>query len=242
MIRTVALVGHAGSGKTTLTEALLYKTGAKERRGRVEEGTTTTDYTPEAKLHRTTVRTGVAPLRFRGHRVFLLDAPGSGDFVGEIRGALEAADAALVAVSAEAGVQVGTERAWTVAERLGLPLAMLAKRRLGPRETSVTYVIGDVEGKRPILVDDIVSTGGTIRRGVEALLQAGALPEVVVMATHAVLVGGAKENLAHPAVREVVFTDTIPLKDGGYTVLSTAELLAQAIRHVHTNQSVSALI
>ena len=85
MIRTVALVGHAGSGKTTLTEALLYKTGAKERRGRVEEGTTTTDYTPEAKLHRTTVRTGVAPLRFRGHRVFLLDAPGAGAFVGEMR-------------------------------------------------------------------------------------------------------------------------------------------------------------
>ena len=144
-----------------------------------------------------------------------------------------------VVVSPDAG---RAEEARRLAERLGLPLAMLAKRRLGPRETSVTYVIGDVEGKRPILVDDIVSTGGTIRRGVEALLQAGALPEVVVMATHAVLVGGAKENLAHPAVREVVFTDTIPLKDGGYTVLSTAELLAQAIRHVHTNQSVSALI
>jgi len=121
MIRTVALVGHAQSGKTTLTEALLYKTGAKDRMGRVEDGTTTTDYTPEAKLHRTTVRTGVAPLRHRGHRIFLLDAPGYGDFVGEIRGALEAADAALVAVSAENGVQVGTERAWTVAERLGLP-------------------------------------------------------------------------------------------------------------------------
>jgi elongation factor G len=121
MIRTVALVGHAQSGKTTLTEALLYKTGAKDRMGRVEDGTTTTDYTPEAKLHRTTVRTGVAPLRHKEHRIFLLDAPGYGDFVGEIRGALEAADAALVAVSAENGVQVGTERAWTVAERLGLP-------------------------------------------------------------------------------------------------------------------------
>jgi elongation factor G len=121
MIRTVALVGHAQSGKTTLTEALLYKTGAKDRMGRVEDGTTTTDYTPEAKLHRTTVRTGVAPLRYKEHRTFLLDAPGYGDFVGEIRGALEAADAALVAVSAENGVQVGTERAWTVAERLGLP-------------------------------------------------------------------------------------------------------------------------
>lgn len=121
MIRTVALVGHAQSGKTTLTEALLYKTGAKDRMGRVEDGTTTTDYTPEAKLHRTTVRTRVAPLRYKEHRIFLLDAPGYGDFVGEIRGALEAADAALVAVSAENGVQVGTERAWTVAERLGLP-------------------------------------------------------------------------------------------------------------------------
>jgi elongation factor G len=121
MIRTVTLVGHAQSGKTTLTEAILYKTGAKDRMGWVEDGTTTTDYTPEAKLHRTTVRTGVAPLRYKEHRIFLLDAPGYGDFVGEIRGALEAADAALVAVSAENGVQVGTERAWTVAERLGLP-------------------------------------------------------------------------------------------------------------------------
>jgi ribose-phosphate pyrophosphokinase len=144
-----------------------------------------------------------------------------------------------VVVSPDAG---RAEEARRLAERLGLPFAMLAKRRHGPRETSVTYVIGDVEGKRPLLVDDIVSTGGTIRRGVEALLLAGALPEIVVLATHAVLVGGARENLAHPAIREVVFTDTIPLRDGGYTVLSTAELLAQAIRHVHTNQSVSALI
>lgn len=149
MIRTVALVGHAGSGKTTLTEALLYKTGAKERRGRVEEGTTTTDYTPEAKLHRTTVRTGVAPLLFRGHRVFLLDAPGYGDFVGEIRGALEAADAALVAVSAEAGVQVGTERAWTVAERLGLP-----------RMVVVTKL--DKGGDYYALLEDLRSTLGPI--------------------------------------------------------------------------------
>ncbi len=120
MVRTVALVGHAQSGKTTLAEALLYRTGGKEKMGSVEEGTTTTDYTPEAKLHKTTVRTGVIPLFYRAHQIFLLDAPGYGDFVGEIRGALEAADAALVAVSAESGVQVGTERAWTVGERLGL--------------------------------------------------------------------------------------------------------------------------
>jgi len=144
-----------------------------------------------------------------------------------------------VVVSPDAG---RAEEARRLSERLGLPFAMLAKRRHGPKETSVTYVIGEVVGKRPLIIDDIVSTGGTIRRGVEALLLAGALPEMVVMATHPVLVGEARENLSHPAIREVIFTDTIPLRDGGYTVLSTAELLAQAIRHVHTNQSVSALI
>lgn len=148
-------------------------------------------------------------------------------------------DQEAVVVSPDAG---RAEEARRLSERLGLPFAMLAKRRTGPRETQVTYVIGDVEGKRPLVIDDIVSTGSTIRRGVEALLEAGARPEVVVLATHPVLVAGARENLAHPAIREVVFTDTIPLREGGYTVLSTAELLAQAIRHVHTNQSVSALI
>ncbi|WP_027893485.1 elongation factor G [Calidithermus chliarophilus] len=120
MIRTVALVGHSGSGKTTLGEALLVATGAKDRMGRVEDGTTTSDYTPEEKNHRLSVRTGVLPLQYKEHKIYLLDAPGYADFVGEIRGALEAADAAVVAVSAENGVQIGTERAWTVAERLGL--------------------------------------------------------------------------------------------------------------------------
>jgi elongation factor G len=121
MIRTLALVGHSGSGKTTLGEALLYATGAKERPGSVEEGTTTSDYTPEERAHRFSVRTAVLPMTYRGHEIFLLDAPGYADFVGEIRGALEASDAALVAVAASSGVQIGTERAWTVAERLGLP-------------------------------------------------------------------------------------------------------------------------
>ncbi|GIW26562.1 ribose-phosphate pyrophosphokinase [Meiothermus sp.] len=145
-----------------------------------------------------------------------------------------------VVVSPDSG---RAEQARRLSERLGLPLAILAKRRTGPRETQVSYVIGDVAGKRPLIIDDIISTGGTIRRGVEALLAAGAAPEVVVMASHAVLVGNARENLAHPAIREVVFTDTIALNPAlGYTILPTAPLLAQAIRRVHTNQSVSVLI
>ncbi|WP_243455061.1 ribose-phosphate pyrophosphokinase [Meiothermus sp. CFH 77666] len=145
-----------------------------------------------------------------------------------------------VVVSPDSG---RAEQARRLSERLNLPLAILAKRRTGPRETQVSYVIGDVAGKRPLIIDDIISTGGTIRRGVEALVAAGAIPEVIVMASHAVLVGSARENLAHPAIREVVFTDTIALNPAlGYTILPTAPLLAQAIRRVHTNQSVSVLI
>lgn len=128
MIRTVALVGHSGSGKTTLGEALLYFTGGKDRMGKIEEGNTTSDYTPEEKAHRVSVRTAVLPLIYQGHRIYLLDAPGYADFVGEIRGAMEAADSAVVVVSAEAGVQIGTERAWTVAERLELPRMVVVSK------------------------------------------------------------------------------------------------------------------
>lgn len=128
MIRTVALVGHSGSGKTTLGEALIYFTGGKDRMGKVEEGNTTSDYTPEEKAHRVSVRTAVLPLTYQGHRIYLLDAPGYADFVGEIRGAMEASDAAVVVVSAETGVQIGTERAWTVAERLELPRMVVVSK------------------------------------------------------------------------------------------------------------------
>ncbi|WP_456446898.1 ribose-phosphate diphosphokinase [Deinococcota bacterium DY0809b] len=145
-----------------------------------------------------------------------------------------------VVVSPDAG---RAEEARRLSNLLGLPMAMLAKRRTGPTETEVTYVIGDVEGLRPLIIDDIVSTGGTIRRGVDALVAAGAKPEAVVMATHAVLVGPARSNLSHMGIERVVFTDTIALDAGeGYEILSTAPLLAQAIRAVHTHQSVSALI
>ena len=120
MIRTIALVGHSGSGKTTLGEAWAYLTGIKDRMGAVEEGSTISDYTPEEKAHGISVRTAVLPLQWKGHRFFVLDAPGYADFVAEIRGAMTAADAAVVCVSAAEGVQIGTERAWTVAERLGL--------------------------------------------------------------------------------------------------------------------------
>ncbi len=134
------------------------------------------------------------------------------------------------------------EEARRMADLLELPLALLYKRRRSDTETEVTAVIGDVRGKRVLLVDDVVSTGGTLRRAVEALLESGARDDVRIAATHPVLAGEARIKLTHPAIREVIVTDTIPLGSGEtYTVLSIAPLLASAIAHVHMHKSVSAL-
>ena len=99
-----------------------------------------------------------------------------------------------------------------------------------------------IGGKRPIIIDDMISTGGTIARCVGALLEKGALPDVRVVATHGVFVGRALEYLAHPAISEVVTTDTIPPPaepPANLRVVSIAPLLAEAIRRIHTESSVS---
>jgi len=130
-----------------------------------------------------------------------------------------------------------------LANHLGLPLAILHKRRSSPTETAVTHVIGDVEGMRPIIADDMITTASTISRGVEALLELGALPDVRLVATHPVFSPPALERLAHPAISEVFVTDTIPYRGDlpKIKVLSVAELIASAIRNVHDNSSVSSL-
>ena len=130
-----------------------------------------------------------------------------------------------------------------LANALGLDLAILYKRRTGPTTTEVSHVIGEVHGKRPIIIDDMISTAGTVQRGADALVELGALPEVRVAATHAVFTPPALERLAHEAIREVLVSDTIPYTGrlGKVTVLSVAPLLASAIRNVHDNISVSQL-
>lgn len=145
-----------------------------------------------------------------------------------------------VVVSPDVGRATEARR---LANHLGLPIAILYKRRNSPTDTSVTHVIGDVEGMRPIIADDMISTAGTITRAVEALLELGALPDVRVVATHPVFTPPALERLAHPAVQEVFVTDTIPYRgtEAKIKVLSVAELLANAIQNVHDNSSVSSL-
>jgi elongation factor G len=120
-IRNVALVGHGGAGKTSLAEALLFCAGAINRQGRVEDGTTTTDFDPEEVKRGISLALSLAPFEFEGHKINLLDAPGYADFVTELHTALDVADLAVIVVSAVEGVEVQTDVAWRLAAERGLP-------------------------------------------------------------------------------------------------------------------------
>src|SRR5918993_3775256 len=132
-VRNVALVGHSGAGKTTLAEALMVGTGAVPRMGRVEDGTTCLDTEEVEVRQQRSVSLGVATVEHAGHRITLLDTPGSPDFVGELRAGLRAADAALFVVSAVNGVDAATVQLWEECAAVGMPRAVvvtqLAKAR-----------------------------------------------------------------------------------------------------------------
>ncbi len=124
-VRNVALVGHGGSGKTTLAEAMLFVGGAINRKGSVDQGTTTFDYEPEEHTREISLGLAVATADWSGTRVNIIDSPGASEFSGDARTALRAADLALFAVSAVDGVEVQTEALWRVAEEEGIPRAIV---------------------------------------------------------------------------------------------------------------------
>jgi len=120
-VRNVALVGHGGSGKTTLAESLLHCAGAITRCGRVEDGTTVSDFEPEEHKRQISVSVALVPFEWHDHKINVLDCPGYADFAGEAEVALRVADMAVFVVSAVEGVEVQTELMWKAAARLGLP-------------------------------------------------------------------------------------------------------------------------
>nr|WP_221252569.1 ribose-phosphate pyrophosphokinase [Desulfuromonas versatilis] len=148
----------------------------------------------------------------------------------------------LVVVSPDAG---GTERARAFAKRLDAGLAIIDKRRSGPNVSEVMHIIGDVAGETCIIVDDMIDTAGTLCQAAGALKEKGA-KRVFACATHAVLSGPALERITQSCLEEVVITNTIPVGDKAalcpkLRVLSVAELLAEAIRRIHGDESVSSL-
>jgi ribose-phosphate pyrophosphokinase len=147
----------------------------------------------------------------------------------------------VVVVSPDAGrVRMATD----YAHRLGTDLIVLHKRRAGGAETEVTRIVGDVRGRACLIIDDMISTGGTIARAVEALLMAGALPEITVAATHGLFVGEARAKLGHEAIRRVLVTDTVAAADRPWPpleIVSVAPLLASAIRRIQADGSLGDL-
>ena len=116
-IRNVALIGHGGSGKTTLTEALLFATGVTNRQGRVEDGNTVSDFDKEEINRKVSIGTTVIPVEWDDMKINIIDTPGYFDFVGETYGALRASEGAILVIDASAGIEVGTEKAWNLLEK-----------------------------------------------------------------------------------------------------------------------------
>ena len=127
-IRNVAIVGHGGAGTTSVTEALLYRAGAIDRMCKVEDGATTTDYEPEEIKRGVSGNATLAPVEWRDSKINFIDTPGFADFVAEVKGAFRAVDSALIVINATAGVQVGTEQCWKLAEEAGLPRILLVNK------------------------------------------------------------------------------------------------------------------
>ncbi|MBO8143044.1 MAG: ribose-phosphate pyrophosphokinase [Thermodesulfobacterium sp.] len=148
----------------------------------------------------------------------------------------------IIIVSPDAG---GVERAREYAKRLNAGIAIVDKRRERPNESAVMNIVGDVKNKVAIIIDDMIDTAGTMCQAADAIMERGAI-EVYGMATHPVLSGNAVEKIKKSSLKALFVSDTIPLRDeskelGKIKVLSVANLLGEAIKRIHTDESISSL-
>lgn len=120
-IRNVVLLGHGGSGKTSLVESMAYLSGITSRMGKVADGNTVSDYGKEEQKRQFSISTSVIPIEWEGYKINVIDAPGYFDFVGEVEEAISAAGAAIIVVNGKAGIEVGTQKAWELCEKYKLP-------------------------------------------------------------------------------------------------------------------------
>jgi ribose-phosphate pyrophosphokinase len=139
----------------------------------------------------------------------------------------------------------GVKLAQRYATALRKPLAVVHKERLSGREVEVRGIVGDVAGKVPVIVDDMVSTAGTVSAAIRALVEAGCIPQPLVVATHGLLVGEAVDRLSGLPIRRMVFSDTVVSANHPslpIEAVSIAPLLAEAIKRLHSEQSLADLI
>jgi len=120
-LRNISLLAHASAGKTSLAEAMLFATGAVNRLGKVEDGTTVADFDEEELERRISLGTALIPCEWKGHKLNVMDTPGYADFIGEVRQAVRVSDGVVIVVDSVAGAEVGTEVVWAMVEQAGLP-------------------------------------------------------------------------------------------------------------------------
>ncbi|MEN3186516.1 MAG: elongation factor G [Atribacterota bacterium] len=192
-IRNVGLFSHAGAGKTTLTEAMLFNAGLITRRGKVEEGNTVSDWQSEEIKRGISIDLSVLPLPWKGCKLNLVDTPGYADFVGNVIGALRAVDSGMVLLCAVSGVEVGTEKVFQYLSQEGLPVIFVInkmdregadfektleelKERLTPKATPVFFPIGKEANFRGVV--DLFSLKAFYFEG-EGKVKEGSIPEEV---------------------------------------------------------------
>ena len=158
-IRNVAILGHLGSGKTSLTESLLFLSGAIDKKGEVEKKNTVSDYTVEEQTKQLTLSTSLIPVEWKGHKLNFLDTPGNEEFIGEIDSVLSVVKGAILVVDASKGVEVGTERSWEELRKRNIPTIIFInkmdkenikyddlieelKEKLGKRVAPFSYPLG----------------------------------------------------------------------------------------------------
>ena len=142
-IRNVVLLGHGGSGKTSLAEAMAYVSGATNRMGKITDGNTISDFDKEEQKREFSISTSLIPIEWEKAKINILDTPGYFDFVGEVEEAVSAADAAVIVVSGKAGVEVGTEKAWELCDKDKLP-RMIYVTEMDVDDASFRQVVQDL--------------------------------------------------------------------------------------------------
>lgn len=143
-LRNVALLGHGGSGKTILAEAMALKTKLIDRMGRIEDHTTISDFDPEEQHRAISITTSLIPLEYKNTKINLLDTPGYFDFAGEQAEALRVADAAIIVIDAMSGVEVGTEKAWEAVHEAGIP-CMIVVNKLDRENVEFSKTLASIE-------------------------------------------------------------------------------------------------
>ncbi|MBM3240264.1 elongation factor G [Candidatus Poribacteria bacterium] len=143
-IRNIGIISHAGAGKTSLVEAILYDIGATDRLGRVDSGNTVVDYDEEDKERQTTVTAKICIAEWNGHKINIIDTPGAEDFYGDLESALRVVDSVIVVVDATTGVEGGTEKVWQVADKYELP-RMILVNKMDKEQANFEKVVSNIE-------------------------------------------------------------------------------------------------